>query len=61
LFGTTVGELNNANLLVAQTLAHTACVALTQQHPANPASVRPHLNSALTAPTTITSPQSPGA
>jgi GAF domain-containing protein len=49
LFGTTVGELNNADLFVAQTLAHTACVALLQQHPATPASVLPHLKTALTS------------
>jgi GAF domain-containing protein len=49
LFGTSVGELNKADLLVAQTLAHTACVALLQQHPATAASVLPHLNTALTS------------
>jgi GAF domain-containing protein len=49
LFGTTVGDLNDADLQVAQTLAHTACVALLQEHPATPASVLPHLSTALTS------------
>ena len=34
LFGTGVGELNDADRLVAQTLAHIACVAILQDHPA---------------------------
>ena len=33
LFGTEVGELNDADQLVAQTLAHIACVAILQEHP----------------------------
>ena len=32
LFGTQVGALNDADLLVAQTLAHIACVAILQEH-----------------------------
>ena len=32
LFGTEVGELNDADRLVAQTLAHIACVAILQEH-----------------------------
>jgi hypothetical protein len=49
LFGTGVGELNDADLLVAQTLAHIACVAILQVHPATPATVLPHLRTALTS------------
>ena len=37
LFGTQAGELNDADLLVAQTLAHIACVAILQEHPPTPA------------------------
>ena len=49
LFGTGVGELNDADRLVAQTLAHIACVAILQDHPATPATVLPHLHAALTS------------
>jgi hypothetical protein len=34
LFGTGVGELNDADRLVAQTLAHIACVAILHGTPA---------------------------
>ncbi len=47
LFGTAVGELNDADLLVAQTPAHIACVAILQVHPATPA-LLPKLRAALT-------------
>jgi GAF domain-containing protein len=47
LFGSRVGDLNDADLLVAQTLAHIACVAILQEHPRTPASVIPHLRTAL--------------
>jgi hypothetical protein len=47
LFGTEVGELNDADRLVAQTLAHIACVAILQEHPPSPATVPPQLRSAL--------------
>lgn len=47
LFGTHAGELNDADLLVAQTLAHIACVAILQEHPPTPATVLPHLRTAL--------------
>jgi GAF domain-containing protein len=47
LFGTHVGELNEADRLVAQTLAHVACVAILQDHTPTPASVVPHLRAAL--------------
>jgi hypothetical protein len=47
LFGTGVGELNDADLLVAQALAHIACVAILQVHPATPATVLPLLRTAL--------------
>lgn len=49
LFGSRVGELNEADLLVAQTLAHIACVAILQEHSPTPASVIPHLRAALTS------------
>jgi hypothetical protein len=49
LFGTSPGELNKADLLVAQTLTHIACVALLQEHPPTPSSVVPRLRSALTS------------
>src|SRR4029077_9876527 len=49
LFGTGVGELNDADRLVAQTLAHIACVAILQDHPATPATVLRHLQPALTS------------
>ena len=49
LFGTGVGELNVANLLVAQTLAHLACVAILQEHAPTPATVLPRLPTALTS------------
>lgn len=47
LFGTRVGELNNADQLVAQTLAHIACVAILQEHAPTRETVLPHLRSAL--------------
>ncbi|TPG35270.1 GAF and ANTAR domain-containing protein [Mycolicibacterium hodleri] len=47
LFGTQVGDLNGADLLVAQTLAHVACVAILQEHAPTPATVPPRLRSAL--------------
>ena len=48
LFGTRPGELIEADLLVGQTLAHIACVAILQEHPPTPATVMPQLRSALT-------------
>jgi GAF domain/ANTAR domain len=48
LFGSRPGELNEADLLVGETLTHIACVALLQEHPPTPASVMPQLRSALT-------------
>ncbi len=47
LFGTHPGELNDADRLVAQTLAHIACVAILQEHAPTPATVMPQLRSAL--------------
>jgi hypothetical protein len=47
LFGSRPGELNAADRLVAQTLAHVACVAILQEHAPTPASVMPQLRSAL--------------
>ena len=48
LFGTRVGALNEADLLVAQTLAHVACVAILQEHRPTPATFFPPLQAALT-------------
>ena len=42
-------SLNEADLLVGQTLAHVACVAILQEHPPTPATVLPQLRSALTS------------
>jgi hypothetical protein len=47
LFGTRVGELDEADLLVGRSLAHVASVAIVQEHPPTPAVVLPHLRSAL--------------
>lgn len=47
LFGTRPGELTEADLLVAQTLAHVASVAILQEHPYTPDTVMPHMQSAL--------------
>ncbi len=49
LFGTRPGELNEADLLVSQTLTHIACVAILQEHPPTPVTVMPQLRSALTS------------
>ena len=48
LFGTRPGELNEADRLVGQTLAHIACVAILQGHAPTPSTVIPQLHSALT-------------
>jgi hypothetical protein len=48
LFGTRPGELNDADLLVGQTLAHIASVAILQEHAPTPSTVLPQLRSALT-------------
>jgi hypothetical protein len=47
LFGSRPGALNDADLLVGQTLTHIACVAILQEHPPTPATVMPRLRSAL--------------
>jgi hypothetical protein len=47
LFGAHTGALNAADLLVGQTLAHIACVAILQDHPPTPATVLPKLRAAL--------------
>ena len=47
LFGTDPGELDDADRLVAQTLAHIACVAILQEHAPTPSTVMPQLRSAL--------------
>jgi GAF domain/ANTAR domain len=48
LFGSRPGELTESDLLVGQTLAHIACVAILQEHPPTPSTVMPPLRSALT-------------
>jgi GAF domain-containing protein len=48
LFGARTGELDEADLLVGQTLAHIACVAILQEHPPTRLTVMPQLRSALT-------------
>ncbi|MGZ5390739.1 MAG: GAF and ANTAR domain-containing protein [Mycobacterium sp.] len=48
LFGTQEGELNEADLLVAHTLVHVACVAILQEHSPTPLTVVPALQAALT-------------
>jgi transcriptional regulator with GAF, ATPase, and Fis domain len=47
LFGAHPGELSDADLLVAQTLAHIASVAILQDHVPTPESVLPQLQAAL--------------
>jgi hypothetical protein len=49
LFGSRPGELSEADLLVGQTLAHVACVAILQERPPTPSTVVPRLHSALTS------------
>nr|MCH9730172.1 GAF and ANTAR domain-containing protein [Actinomycetes bacterium] len=47
LFGSQPGELDEADLLVAQTLAHIACVAILQERAPTPSNVLPQLRAAL--------------
>lgn len=47
LFGTEVGELNEADLVVAHSLAHVASVAIVQGHAPTPEAVLPQLSRAL--------------
>jgi GAF domain/ANTAR domain len=47
LFGGRRGELTDADLLVGQTLAHIACVAILQETPPTPSTVMPPLRSVL--------------
>ena len=49
LFGTAVGELNRQDLVVAQTLAHIATVAIVQEHAPTPDAVLPRLRGALSS------------
>ena len=49
LFGTEVGDLNDADQLLAQTLAHVACVAILQEHAPTPDTVLPQLRAALSS------------
>jgi GAF domain-containing protein len=48
LFGARSGELNDADLLVGQTLSHIASVAILQEHAPTPSTVTPQLRSTLT-------------
>jgi transcriptional regulator with GAF, ATPase, and Fis domain len=48
LFGTRPGELDEADVLVGQTLAHVASVAILQERAPTPSAVLPQLRSALT-------------
>lgn len=47
LFGSEPGELEEADVLVAQTLAHIACVAILQEHAPTPSTVLPQLRATL--------------
>ncbi|QEN12580.1 GAF and ANTAR domain-containing protein [Mycolicibacterium sp. ELW1] len=47
LFGTRLGALNDADLLVAHSLVHVACVAILQGHSPTPNTVGPSLRAAL--------------
>ena len=47
LFGTETGRLNDADQLLAQTLAHVACVAIMQERAPTPDTVLPRLRTAL--------------
>ncbi len=49
LFGTRPGALNDADLLVGQTLTHIACVAILQGRAPTPSNVTPQLRAALTS------------
>jgi len=48
LFGVRPGELTESDLLVGQTLAHVACVAILQEIPPTPSTVIPQLRAAMT-------------
>jgi GAF domain-containing protein len=48
LFGSRPGALSKSDLLLGQTLAHVACVAILQEHAPTPATVIPQLRAALT-------------
>jgi hypothetical protein len=47
LFGTRQGALNDADLLVAHSLVHVACVAILQEHSPSPITIGPSLRAAL--------------
>jgi hypothetical protein len=49
LFGARPGELNEADHLVGQTLAHIASVAILQERPPTPSTVMLQLRNALTS------------
>lgn len=53
LFGDRPGALSDADLLVAQTLAHIASVAILQEHPPTPSTVLPQLRTVLASRVTI--------
>lgn len=47
LFGTKTGDVTEADQLLAQTLAHVACVAILQEHAPTPDTVSPQLRAVL--------------
>lgn len=53
LFGTSPGELDHADLLLAHTLAHIACVTILQGQAPTPTTVLPQLRSALVGRTVV--------
>jgi hypothetical protein len=53
LFGTSPGELAHADLLLAQTLAHIACVTILQGQAPTPTTVLPQLRAALASRTVV--------
>lgn len=53
LFSDRPGALSDADLLVAQTLAHIASVAILQEHPPTPSTVLPQLRTVLASRVTI--------
>jgi GAF domain/ANTAR domain len=48
LFGTSAGELSEADLTLGQALAHIATVAIVQEHAPSPTGILAHLRGALT-------------
>ncbi|HEX3545105.1 MAG TPA: GAF and ANTAR domain-containing protein [Mycobacterium sp.] len=53
LFGARPGSLTDADLLVAQTLTHIACVAILQERAPTPSTVMPQLRAAIASRVTV--------